>query len=243
VACGEAGPQAGGVRGRDAVACRGARRAAGLGRVPGRAASQDTGRGVGGPRLGGEPARRGRAGYEAARRCAARRDRLPRSHRGPARPAFLDQRDDAWSYGDHIAWDELPVQACPAALELLQPLIRARHPVTLAPQVVHGDLLGNVLFSDSLPPAIIDWPAYWRPASWAYAVAVADALCWYQAQPQLAARWSHLPSWGQMLVRALIYRIATDEAALGPAGWTPAHAAAYRPVIDLAIKYAGNTPH
>ena len=92
-------------------------------------------------------------------------------------------------------------------------------------------------------PAIIDWPAYWRPASWAYAVAVTDALCWYQAPPQLAARWSHLPSWGQMLVRALIYRIATDDAALGPAGWTPERTRAYRPVIDLAITCADSTPN
>lgn len=50
-------------------------------------------------------------------------------------------------------------------------------------------------------------------------------------------------SWGQMLVRALIYRIATDDAALGPAGWTPERTRAYRPVIDLAIKYADSTPN
>jgi hypothetical protein len=68
--------------------------------------------------------------------------------------------------------------------------------------LVHGDLLGNALFDDGLPPAIIDWPSYWRPASWAAAVVVADALCWFGAPPGLAARWSHLPAWGQMLIRA-----------------------------------------
>ncbi|MGH3206052.1 MAG: TIGR02569 family protein [Streptosporangiaceae bacterium] len=160
---------------------------------------------------------------------------------GLRRPEFLDRRDDPWSYGDRVAWAELPVDPRPATLKLLEPLIRARRPVTLAPQLVHGDLLGNVLFDDGLPPAIIDWPAYWRPASWAYAVVVADALCWFQAPPQLAARWSHLPCWGQMLVRALIYRIATDQAALTPAAWTPDRVQAYRPAIDLAIRYAGTT--
>jgi hypothetical protein len=45
-----------------------------------------------------------------------------------------------------------------------------------------------------------------------------------------------------MLVRALIYRIATDEAALAPAGWTPDRVRAYRPAIDLAIKYSDTTP-
>jgi uncharacterized protein (TIGR02569 family) len=154
------------------------------------------------------------------------------------RPAFLDLRADPWSIGDRVAWDELPVQASPAALDLLEPLVDVRRAVDLAAQVVHGDLPGNVLFADGLPPAVIDWPAYWRPTSWASAVAVADALCWYGASPDLAARWSHLPEWGQMLIRALIYRISTHDTAVGPAGWTPDQVDAYRPVIDLAVTYA-----
>ncbi len=152
------------------------------------------------------------------------------------RPAFLDQRDDPWSYGDRVAWDELPIQASSAAMDLLEPLVQARRQIDLVSQVVHGDLLGNVLFADGLPPAIIDWPAYWRPTSWASAVAVADAVCWYDAPPNLLARWSHLPEWRQMLVRALIYRIITHDKALGPAGWTPDQIGTYRRVIDLANK-------
>ncbi|TCO54329.1 TIGR02569 family protein [Actinocrispum wychmicini] len=149
------------------------------------------------------------------------------------RPDFLDLRADPWSYGDRVAWDELPVDASPAAMELLAPLLRARRPIDLVSQMVHGDLPGNVLFADGLPPAIIDWPAYWRPTSWASAVAVADALCWYSASPDLLARWSHLPEWGQVLVRALIYRIVTHDKAFGLAGWTRQQIRAYRPVIDL----------
>jgi uncharacterized protein (TIGR02569 family) len=140
--------------------------------------------------------------------------------------------------GTRVAWEELPVQACPAAQELLEPLIQARRPISLVSQVVHGDLPGNVLFADGLPPAIIDWPAYWRPTPWASAVAVVDALCWYGASPDLAARWSQLPEWDQMLVRALIYRIITLDTAFGPAGWTSDQLDAYRPVIGLAVTYA-----
>lgn len=154
------------------------------------------------------------------------------------RPDFLEVREDPWSYGDRVAWGELPLQATLAAVDLLRPLVQARRRVELGSQVVHGDLLGNVMFASSLPPAIIDWPAYWRPTSWASAVAVADALCWYGAQPDLAARWSHLPDWGQMLLRALIYRIITHDRAFGPTGWTPDQIRAYRPVITLALKYA-----
>ncbi|MDX6262448.1 MAG: hypothetical protein QOH84_4136 [Kribbellaceae bacterium] len=157
------------------------------------------------------------------------------------RPAFLDDRDDPWSTGDRVAWEELPLRLSPAADPLVRPLLEARRPVDLPAQAVHGDLPGNVLFAEGLPPAIIDWPVYWRPPSWALAVAVADALCWYGATPDLAFRWSHLPAWGQMLIRALLYRLATDEAAQGPSCWTTAHLDAYRPAVAVAVLVSEST--
>ncbi|WP_350276295.1 TIGR02569 family protein [Kribbella sp. HUAS MG21] len=157
---------------------------------------------------------------------------------GVSRPDFIDDRHDPWADGDRVAWREQSLDGSPAYGELTRPLVAAWRPVELAAQVVHGDLPGNVMFADGLPPAIIDWPVYWRPPSWAAAVAVADALCWYGAEPELAARWAHLPEWGQMLVRALLYRMTTDELAGGAAVWTDARRAAYAPVIELAVSYA-----
>jgi uncharacterized protein (TIGR02569 family) len=151
---------------------------------------------------------------------------------GLDRPAFLDVRDDPWSDGDRVAWQESPLHASPLATELLRPLLEGRRPVTLAAQAVHGDLAGNVLFAAGLPPAVIDWPLYWRPPSWASAVAVADALCWYDAGPDLAERWSHQPEWPQMLIRALIYRIVTHDHTSGLAG----QADTYRPAITLTVR-------
>ncbi|WP_211348121.1 TIGR02569 family protein [Saccharothrix texasensis] len=149
------------------------------------------------------------------------------------RPAYLDLRDDPWSVGDRVAWEESPVDVGPAALGLLEPLVAARRPVDLPAQVVHGDLAGNVLFAPDLPPAVIDWPPYWRPASWAAAVVVADCLCWYGAPPALLDRWSHLPAWHQVVLRALIYRIVTRDLAGGD---RPAdQVRAYRPAVDLVL--------
>ena len=155
-----------------------------------------------------------------------------------SRPAFLDRRADAWALGDRVAWAELPAVSSPAAMRLLRPLLRARRPVRLAAQAVHGDLPGNVLFAAGLSPAIIDWSVYWRPAAWASAVVVVDAMCWYGATPDLAARWSHLPAWGQLLARALIYRIVTHDALRGAAGWTPDQIGAYGPAVDVALGFA-----
>jgi uncharacterized protein (TIGR02569 family) len=152
------------------------------------------------------------------------------------RPSFLDFREDPWTYGDRLAWQEEVPSGSTAESPLLAPLMAARRPVTLPAQVVHGDLIGNVLFADGLPPAIIDWPAYWRPPGWAAAVAVADALVWHHVAPDVIGRWAHLPGWDQMLIRALIYRIATWPAAR----WAASPDDAYRPVVERVLAYAAS---
>jgi uncharacterized protein (TIGR02569 family) len=75
-------------------------------------------------------------------------------------------------------------------------------------QVVHGDLFGTVLFAGAAAPAITDIVPYWRPAAWASAVIVVDALAWGGADDDLIERWSHLDQWPQMLLRATMFRLA-----------------------------------
>ncbi|MEV7625623.1 TIGR02569 family protein [Actinoplanes sp. NPDC089786] len=155
---------------------------------------------------------------------------------GLPRPSFLDDRDDPWSWGDRLAFGEPVPPGATAPSRLLEPLLAARRPVEADSQVVHGDLLGNVLFAEGLPPAIIDWPAYHRPTAWSAAVAVADALVWHRAGPGVITRWErHFAEWPQMLVRALIYRIATWSAAR----WEQPPDDAYRPTVDRVLSYAG----
>lgn len=147
------------------------------------------------------------------------------------RPKFLDDRGDWWSRADRTAWDGNAVGDDPLVRELLE----ARRPATAPEQLVHGDLLGNVLYAPGLTPAVIDWPPYWRPPAWATAVAVADALCWNGAEADLLDRWAGLSGWPQMLVRALLFRILTDREAARSQGasWEP-HPA-YRPVAERVL--------
>jgi uncharacterized protein (TIGR02569 family) len=87
-----------------------------------------------------------------------------------------------------------------------------RRPLDDVPrQVVHGDLTGNVLFADGLPPAVIDLAPYWRPRDFASAVVVADAMTWEGADESLLAAVAHVERIGQHLVRALIYRLVVDR--------------------------------
>ncbi len=123
------------------------------------------------------------------------------------RPAFLDVRTHPWAVGDRVAWEEVP---SPVEHPLLDRVLERRRPVTLQAQVIHGDLTENVLFADELPPAIIDITPYFRPASFASAVVIGDAVRWRDADPEpLLDAVRDDPEFPQLFVRAVIYRLVT----------------------------------
>jgi uncharacterized protein (TIGR02569 family) len=94
------------------------------------------------------------------------------------------------------------------SVELISQLAALRRPTKSPSQLVHGDLYGTVLFAGTAAPGITDITPYWRPSSWAAGVVVVDALSWGEADDGLIERWSPLPEWPQMLLRALIFRLA-----------------------------------
>lgn len=136
-------------------------------------------------------------------------ERFHRALRGIARPRFLDRRSSPWAISDRVAWGEVPSSTFPDVRYLPQ-LTVALRPVPAPSQLVHGDLSGNVLFHDQLAPTIIDFSAYWRPAPYASAIVVADALLWEGADSQILDAVSHIDDFGQYLIRALIFRLVTD---------------------------------
>jgi uncharacterized protein (TIGR02569 family) len=133
------------------------------------------------------------------------------------RPALLDVRTDRWATADNVAWNEgLPDEIGHQSRELLRGMRELILDEGLTPQVVHGDLSGNVLLSEGHPPAVIDISPYWRPASYADAIVVVDAVLWWRADPALVevARPTRLSpaQWRSFLARALVFRLlAFDE--------------------------------
>jgi uncharacterized protein (TIGR02569 family) len=145
------------------------------------------------------------------------------------RPRFLTQGPtaapwadvDVFIAADRAAWEERPLQSIPAAaraasptadgqrsVELINQLAGLRRPTKSPNQLVDGDLYGTVLFAGAAAPGITDITPYWRPASWAAGVVVVDALSWGEADEELIDRWNALPEWPQMLLRALMFRLA-----------------------------------
>lgn len=145
------------------------------------------------------------------------------------RPSFLDTADDPWSVADRVAWGERAAPSVP----VLERLVAACRPVPGPSRLVHGDLLGNVLFAPGAVPVVIDWPPYWRPAGYGPAVAVSDAVCWHGLPVADALMLgSAEPEWRQLLVRALVFRVTTTVL-LG--GWDAAQAARHAPLADALV--------
>jgi uncharacterized protein (TIGR02569 family) len=153
------------------------------------------------------------------------------------RPEFIARYDDPWATGDRVACGEHPIDEFRTVPHIAR-LSDHLRPVAAPSQVIHGDLTGNVLFCDSLPPAVIDLAIYWRPPEFATAIVVGDALTWEGADETLLSAVTHTSDFPQFLLRALIYRIIT--AALFRMDETIEAEFAYP--VDLACPLAARVP-
>ncbi|NIH82371.1 TIGR02569 family protein [Amycolatopsis viridis] len=141
--------------------------------------------------------------------------KLAHALHGLPRPKHLAARTDPDALADRIAWGEatVPVDEAKGG-RWFEVLAVARRPVRLPDQVVPGDLFGAVLFDEDAPPGIVDFDPFHRPAEWGAAVVAVDAVAWGGAAPGFLERWSHLPEWPQLLLRAVLFRLAGN--ALSP---------------------------
>jgi uncharacterized protein (TIGR02569 family) len=160
-----------------------------------------------------------------------------RALHGIARPDFMDDRTHQWAVGDRVAFGEQNV-AIPAPIS--EQVARLRECLTdnrLASQVIHADLTENVLLSDDLPPAIIDFSPFYRPLGFAAAVTVVDAIVWFGASFEHIeliepGEWRY-----DLLARALIFRLVA--AALKPgvdADRLQLHSLAHAPLTQRTVE-------
>ena len=177
--------------------------------------------------------------YDVLRVSAAFHRALAEVHAHPH--ALLRERIDPWAIGDRVAWNEdrshhdVPATVA-AVLDELRALLASTH--SGGPdQVIHGDLGGNVLFArdPQMPPAIIDIAPYYRPAAYADAVIVADAVAWEDAPRDLAEEFATTRLLGShLLARAVVYRlIAAAESWRGSPDRIAAQLDAYSPVLAV----------
>lgn len=137
------------------------------------------------------------------------------------RPAPLAERDDRWALAERAAfgsptgcWDAASaVQPGTELAGLLEELGLARTDESIGrDQLVHADLAGNVLLDAGGAPVVIDLAPAWRPALWAEAVTVLDAVLWSGADAaRMKAFGSGAPR--QAMLRAALFRLLSDVSA------------------------------
>ena len=129
-------------------------------------------------------------------------------------PGFLATERHHWALADRIAWNE---ERAPANWELAEAISRQLELVDNADrqmprQLVHGDIAGNILYEEGLAPAVIDFSPYWRPAAWAMAVAVVDAVAWQSAPADLLLLAHRRGVSESLLRRSIAFRLAAVNA-------------------------------
>lgn len=157
---------------------------------------------------------------------------------GEPAPAFLAERTDPWSIGDRVAWSERSADDVPETKHLDR-LVALLRPVAARSQLIHGDLSGNVLFDDRLPFAILDLSPYYRPAGFAAAIVVADALAWEGADDSLTRAFDADGDFPQYFLRALIYRVVNDRLFRLDEPLRPDDADPYAMPVELAVRLVG----
>lgn len=165
------------------------------------------------------------AGYFANRHVAGRvdsrydeiisvADRLGAAFAGIPEPRFLRARTDLWAWAERAAWGEAEAELDRLGhghgARLFAELAAQRRPVQLLPQIIHGDLFGNVLFAGSAEPAVVDMTPYYRPADWAVAIVVVDAVTWGGADIELVDEHAQRPGWVELVRRATLFRLAAS---------------------------------
>jgi uncharacterized protein (TIGR02569 family) len=155
-----------------------------------------------------------------------------------SQPDFMSARTDPWSFGDRVAWEGAEPVGDVATLDVIGRLRHRLAPVTASRQVIHGDILPNVLLADGLAPAVIDWPPYFRPGQLANAIAVTDAVTFHGADHSLLEEWAVGADWNQLLIRALLYRLGTTgffASRDSLMGSLLTHVHRVRPVVDAVL--------
>jgi uncharacterized protein (TIGR02569 family) len=132
--------------------------------------------------------------------------------RGFPEPELLSRNTHPWAVADRVAWEGHvgSSELVPALAPIYNELRALRQDVSSSPsQLIHADLSGNVLFSDSNPPVIIDFSPFWRPVEYAEAIAVLDGIMWFGVEKEMIDVVRSGRDWLQMLVKALIFRVVS----------------------------------
>lgn len=127
------------------------------------------------------------------------------------KPEFIGTAQSSWSTGDLVAWQKLEFKYDPEFMDLYNRIKPHLHTLNMPFQLVHGDLSGNFLIDQNLPPAIIDFSPAWAPNGFAEGIMFADTVAWEGADLKDLEIFKIIPNFEQFAWRGILRRI-TEQA-------------------------------
>jgi uncharacterized protein (TIGR02569 family) len=150
-------------------------------------------------------------------------------------PAFIRRASHAWADADRLAWGELAMEPLEPFAQTIRRLDSLLRPVDLPRQAIHGDFTANVLFAEGQPPCVIDFSPYWRPAGFAQAVVICDAISWTGAPGSLVELCADVREFRQLFARAVLRRVwELDQHTRRGRVFSKEHLAEYLAAVGLA---------
>src|SRR3989339_432644 len=126
------------------------------------------------------------------------------------KPDWFDKKTDVFAIADKIAWGELPLPNFEPARKQLENIFESLKENNLPNQLVHGDWgPGQILFSDPLPPAVLDMTPYFRPANYPIADMLLGAVANDNKDISIINLGKNIEEFDQLLLRALVFRTCT----------------------------------
>ncbi|MBU6500768.1 MAG: hypothetical protein KGJ89_04895 [Patescibacteria group bacterium] len=153
------------------------------------------------------------------------------------RPGFFDFPPNSWSAADQVVWVKQKFNYDKEFLDLINQITPHLKPLDLPNQLVHGDLSGNFLLGENLPPAIIDFSPVWAPNGFAEGVLLADAIAWEDAAPESLEIFNLIPDIHQFAWRGVLRRIVEQAEHIKWFGKDKSEAVEDARVFQKAIDY------
>lgn len=148
------------------------------------------------------------------------------------RQPFIGRRNNPWEAADKDVWrgkfnfnEEITSETTRLTALFSE--------VKLSSQLIHGDMTGNVLFHETLPPLVIDFSLYWRPSEYALAIIIVDSIVWDDAPETLLDEMENTHSNNQLLIRAALWRIKVTDLVSKSNNSLVKEVSHYRNLIDL----------
>lgn len=129
---------------------------------------------------------------------------------GITKPDWFDQKTDVFSLSDRMAWGELPLPDFELTNKPFKKIMSFLRENRLPNQLIHGDWGPNqILFSNTLPPAVIDMTPYFRPTNYPIADMMISAIDHEGANLAMLDFGKDIQDFDQLLLRALLFRTCT----------------------------------